>query len=171
MTKSNSQQNDLPLDTVITALGWFSIGLGVAELIAHRQVNAVSGMKAQTGVLRGYGLREIATGIGILTSENPRPWLWGRVAGDVLDVATVAATADTRRQGRLGASFAALLSVGLLDLYAAWRSVPKRARYLTSRYSDQYRVRSGFPRTISEMRGAALKRSQRNQPQSVRAAS
>jgi hypothetical protein len=123
MSNFTSRQTPLSVDTVITALGWFSIGLGVAELVAPGQVSNISGSSPREGVLRGFGLREIVTGIGILTSENPRPWLWGRVAGDVLDVATVAATANTRQGGRLGATFAVLLGVGLVDLYTAWRSM------------------------------------------------
>lgn len=45
---------------------------------------------------------EPATGTGLLTSDNPKPWLWGRIAGDLLDVATVTGTANTRFPGRLG---------------------------------------------------------------------
>ena len=85
-------------------------------------------------------------------ASNPRPWLWGRVAGDVLDVATVAVTADGRKPGRLGSSFAALLGVGLLDLYCAIQSVPQQRRSRVGTNHD-YSKRSGFPRGIEQMRG------------------
>src|SRR3954468_7500493 len=113
----------IPMEQLVRGLGYFSIGLGLTELLAPRQVSRGAGMHRQDDLLRGFGLREIATGIGILTASNPRPWLWGRVAGDVLDVATVAITADGRRPGCLGSSFAALLGVGLLDLYCAIQSI------------------------------------------------
>ena len=45
---------------------------------------------------RACGLREIGTGIGILTSKDPSPWLWARVAGDALDIAAVGGGLVTR---------------------------------------------------------------------------
>jgi hypothetical protein len=155
MTRSASQKSVTSLDSLIAGLGWFSIGLGLAELITPRQVSNAAGMHTQDGLLRGYGLREIATGVGILLSPNPRPWLWGRVAGDVLDVATLATRADTQKQGRLGASAIALFGVGILDLYAAIQSVPKRSRLFSS--GKDYSDRSGFRRPIEHMRGAVLR--------------
>jgi hypothetical protein len=146
----------IPMEQLVRGLGYFSIGLGLAELLAPRQVSRGAGMHGQDTLLRGFGLREIATGIGILTASNPRPWLWGRVAGDVLDVATVAVTADSRKSARLGSSFVALLGVGLLDLYCAMQSVPRQSRR-RSRASHDYSDRSGFPRGIEQMRGSALK--------------
>ena len=63
-------------------LGWFSIGLGVAELVAPGQLARFLGMEERTELIRAYGAREIMTGIGILSQEDPTPWIWGRVAGD-----------------------------------------------------------------------------------------
>jgi hypothetical protein len=168
MTNSLIPKPPVPLKTLVAGLGWFSIGLGLAELIAPRQVSRAAGMAkkdAQDALVRGYGLREIGTGLGILLSRNPRPWLWGRVAGDVLDVATVAATADTRQQGRLGASFGALLGVGLLDLYCAAQSLPQQARRNPAGQSARdYSGRSGFRASAAQMRGAALTRGETAQP-------
>jgi hypothetical protein len=149
-------KTQLPMEELVRGLGYFSIGLGLAELLAPRQVSRGAGMHRQNYLLRGFGLREVATGIGLLTTSNPRPWLWGRVAGDVLDVATVATTADGRRSGRLGSSFAALLGVGLLDLYCAIQSLPQHGRSRVVSNHD-YSKRSGFPRGIEQMRGAAMK--------------
>ena len=66
-------------------LGWFSIGLGVAELLFPKQVSRFSG-NSSTTLLQLFGLREIAAGIGILTSEKPAKWVATRVVGDVLDL-------------------------------------------------------------------------------------
>ena len=71
-------------------LGWFSIGLGAAELMAPHQLARFLGMEEHTQLIRAYGAREIATGIGILTQEDPTPWMWGRVGGDMLDLGTLA---------------------------------------------------------------------------------
>src|SRR5438270_8226586 len=58
-------------------LGWFSIGLGLAELLAPRTMSDLTGVR-NTRLLQCYGLREIATGLGILDSNQPAGWLWAR---------------------------------------------------------------------------------------------
>ena len=69
-------------------LGWFSIGLGLAEMLAPRMLGNQLGMEGKESLLRFYGAREMAAGVGILMSDNPGPWIWGRVAGDALDLAS-----------------------------------------------------------------------------------
>ena len=61
-------------------LGWFSIGLGLAEMLAPRMLTEQMGMQGKESLLRFYGAREMAAGVGILMSDNPAPWVWGRVA-------------------------------------------------------------------------------------------
>jgi uncharacterized membrane protein len=106
-------------------LGWFSIGLGAAEILAPGLIARISGApdsnRSRT-VIRIYGAREIAQGIAILSSM-PRPagWMWGRVAGDVLDIGSVAAGMISR-DGNAGAGIVAmtsLLGVTALDYYCA----------------------------------------------------
>ena len=67
-------------------LGWFSIGLGLAEVLAPRALTRGLGMEGNEELVQAYGLREIVTGIGILSSDQPAPWIWGRVGGDALDM-------------------------------------------------------------------------------------
>ena len=147
----------IPVSSVVTGLAWFSIGLGLAELLAPRRVSKAAGMTKHNTLLRGYGLREIGTGVGLLAAKNPTPWLWARVAGDVVDMATVGITASTRRPGRLSGTFAALLGVGLLDLYAALKAGPSRGtpRRIPQPSGRDYSHRSGFPKDPEAMRGAA----------------
>src|SRR2546421_2615863 len=71
-------------------LGYLSIALGVTELLAPRAVCRAAGLNGMETLVRSYGAREIATGVAILTSHDPAPWIWGRVAGDMADIATVA---------------------------------------------------------------------------------
>src|SRR3954462_7182155 len=78
-------------DTLARGLGYFSIALGVAELVAPAAVCRAAGVRGLDSIIRGYGAREIATGVAILTSHDPEPWIWTRVVGDVADMATVAA--------------------------------------------------------------------------------
>jgi hypothetical protein len=149
---------NLPLTPLIKGLGWFSLALGMAELLAPRQVSRGAGIRRNDTLLQSFGLREIVTGIGILAAANPRPWLWGRVAGDVLDAATVAATAKPNKPARLGISSALLIGAGLLDVYTSLRSAPKRPRAGARTGLKDYSRRSGFPRPPEQMRGRALKR-------------
>jgi len=109
-----------------TALGWFSIGLGLAQLTAPGGVASLVG--AGDGgdnrrLMRGLGMREIASGIGILTKPQPAEWMWARVAGDVMDLALLGATlrSGDARRGRTVAATAAVLGVAALDYYAAQR--------------------------------------------------
>src|SRR5579883_680932 len=88
-------------DELAKGLGYFSLALGVAELIVPRLVCRAAGMRPTRTLIRGYGVRELATGIAIAASHDATPYLWGRVAGDAVDIATVAAA---RRRG-IGPAF------------------------------------------------------------------
>jgi len=78
-------------DGLARSLGWFSIGLGLAEVLAPKQIAKLTGTRNHTGWIRAYGIREIVSGVGILTNPNPAPWLWSRVGGDILDLASLGA--------------------------------------------------------------------------------
>ena len=62
-------------------LGWFSIGLGLAEVLAPRALTRGLGMEGSEQLVQAYGLREIATGIGILSSDQPCPMDLGTCRG------------------------------------------------------------------------------------------
>ncbi len=113
-----------PDGSLTTFLGLFSIGLGLAELTAPRSMARLTGVRFAPALLQAYGLRELASGIGILTSRRPTGWLWGRVAGDVMDLATLAAAyaeADDADRRRVMASAAAVAGVTALDVLCAGR--------------------------------------------------
>jgi len=108
---------------IATGLGWFSIGLGVAELIAPDRMARLIGVKPTSTsrtLLRAFGARELAAGIGILSNDRPTGWVWSRVAGDVMDLSmlgTAMAKDDTDRT-RLNAAAAAVIGVTALDIVA-----------------------------------------------------
>ena len=56
-------------------LGFFSIGLGIAELVAPRVIASLAGARVSPSVIRLYGMREIATGVGLLMAWKRGPWL------------------------------------------------------------------------------------------------
>ena len=112
-------------------LGWFSIGLGVAELMAPDQVARVIGVPAterSTSVLRAMGMREIGAGVAILAASNKAPGLWARVAGDALDLGLLTAgLRDAAADGRRGAiATAGVAGVTLVDLMCARRASDAR---------------------------------------------
>jgi hypothetical protein len=116
------------LDTITTGLGVFSVSLGLAELLAPYAFADAVGTRRGAGLLRAYGLREIGAGVGILTQARKGPWLWSRVGGDVLDLATLCADlpdADDDRRAKLLASVAAVIGVTVLDVYAATKHTAK----------------------------------------------
>ncbi|MBX9583936.1 MAG: hypothetical protein K2X87_26860 [Gemmataceae bacterium] len=105
-----------------TFLGLFSIGLGLWELADPRGVAARTGTP-YPGVIRGYGAREVASGLTILSGRTAGG-LWSRVAGDALDLATAAAAyagadGDADRRRKVVQTIAALLGVTVLDIVAA----------------------------------------------------
>src|SRR5437763_1016651 len=73
-------------DQLVRGLGWFSIGLGLAEFVAPRLVCRFIGVKPRSGLVRLLGVREIASGIGLLSQPEKGPWLKSRVAGDAMDL-------------------------------------------------------------------------------------
>lgn len=106
------------------ALGWFSVGLGFTELTAGKVLADALGLENRAGLLRIYGLREIATGIGILASKDPTPWIWGRVAGDALDIATVATgfqDSKAKQKANLALALAALTGATVTDVMCGQR--------------------------------------------------
>lgn len=105
-------------------LGWFSLGLGLYEMVAPRHLGRILGMEDRAELLRLYGLREIGTGIGILSQRSPgkpAPWVWGRVAGDALDLATLSTglSPDNPKRDNVVAAIAVVAGVTLLDAACA----------------------------------------------------
>jgi uncharacterized membrane protein len=102
-------------------LGWFSVGLGLAELLAPGIMARLTGFPDNGGtrtLLRTYGLRELGAGVGILSAAQPAGWVKARVAGDVLDVASLIAAlgSGSSDKTRLAISTAAVLGVAALDI-------------------------------------------------------
>jgi uncharacterized membrane protein len=102
-------------------LGWFSIGLGLAELLAPRALSRLIGVPCRPWMLACLGLREIATGIGILEGSSRGDWLWARVGGDMMDLGLLGAAlaSDESEPRRIEAAAAAVLSVTALDVLSA----------------------------------------------------
>ena len=146
-------------EALAKGLGIFSIGLGLAELLAPRSFCRAFGMEGQESLFRAYGVRELATGVAIMASHDPTPWMWGRVGGDAIDLATLAAGADPKGWHRgeqtrnLGIAVAAVAGVTVLDAICAVGL--GRDQRLSGPDAYDYGDRSGFPKPPDAMRGAA----------------
>lgn len=113
------------------ALGWFSIGLGVSELVLGGRLSRALGMGTYdtAPVVRTMGLREVATGVAILIAPKHAAGLWARVAGDLIDLGGLwsgLAMPSNPRRGRVALAMGAVAGVTALD-YIAARQLGRRA--------------------------------------------
>jgi|KBSSwiStaDraftv2_1062776.scaffolds.fasta_scaffold01116_6 uncharacterized membrane protein len=104
-------------------LGLLSVGLGLAQVLAPRALGRAIGVGDHPAIMRMVGVREIVTGLGILSERAPGAWAWARVAGDAIDLALLGAAtsspdADPRR---IAAATAGVLGVTALDVYSGKR--------------------------------------------------
>ena len=106
-------------------LGYFSIGLGLAEVLAPTAMARIIGVKKpderNRATMRLMGLREISNGVAILSNQQPEKAMWSRVAGDALDLALLGKTLANpdNDRGRTLFATANVLAVTALDIMAA----------------------------------------------------
>jgi hypothetical protein len=89
----------MKIQSLAVPLGLFSIGLGLLELFAPRRLAAAHGSPEAEPVIKVFGAREIAAGVGILAAPTHPAGLWARAGGDVLDIAAAGA-AVARAEGK-----------------------------------------------------------------------
>lgn len=111
-------------DRLAQGLGWFSIGLGTAQILAPRAMSRLVGVKDAAGnktLMRALGVREIAAGIGLLADPKPTGFAVARVAGDAMDLALLVKTLSNRENDRARVLLAAAVVVGagLIDVLAS----------------------------------------------------
>lgn len=139
-------------DRLARALGWFSLGLGTAEIVAPERIARSLGMEGKERLIRAYGAREIASGIPTL-SVDKHVGLISRVAGDAVDIATLlpAVRSDNPKHRNARMALAAVGAVTLLDIVATAAVLRRHSRSQGQRrdYSD----RSGLPHGTEASRG------------------
>ncbi|WP_210357208.1 hypothetical protein [Sphingomonas beigongshangi] len=143
-------------DRLARALGWFSVGLGLAELAAPGRLARALGLDDKEGLIRAYGVRELASAVPTLSIDKPIG-LAARIGGDALDLATLAPALHRDNPKRHNAAIAAALVAGitLLDI-AAFKGV-KAAHRRDGGAARDYSDRSGLPRGAAASRGLARK--------------
>jgi hypothetical protein len=119
-------------DSLASGLGWFSVGLGLAQIAMPQRVAEIAGIEStpeNIRLMRSFGMRELTSGVGILTQPKPEKWMWSRVAGDLVDLAMlgVALGNDKNKRGRTLGATLAVLGVTGLDILAANQLRKERA--------------------------------------------
>lgn len=105
------QRHAGPARTISTALGWLSIGLGLAELLAPGRVTGRAGMLGDHRLTRALGLSGIAAGVAILAARRRK-----QHAGAGPHASVVNATVTIRRP--------------VEDVYAYFRELSNLPRFM-----------------------------------------
>lgn len=119
-------------------LGLFSMALGMGAVAAPGNIARLIGVPddaAHRDVLMAVGLREIASGIGILSrQQRPTGWLWARVGGDMMDLSllAVALDSDDSDKNRVAVTTAAIAGITAVDLICSCQLSAKDAQEGTS---------------------------------------
>lgn len=142
-----------PADRAGRMLGWFSLGLGITQLLAPKLLTRWLGVEGREGFVRAMGAREIGHGV-LCLSVNDGTGAWSRVGGDMLDLAALASVYrdDNPKKANVALAMGVVAGTALADLAAAQsiRSVHRRDEPPRD-FSD----RSGFPKGVAKARGAA----------------
>ena len=101
-------------------LGWFSLGLGLAEMAVPGRMARGLGLPVSPVLVGLFGMREVGAGVAVLTYPGSPGPVWARVGGDVLDLAVLALhQGGRRRRERATLATAAVLGVTVLDVLCA----------------------------------------------------
>lgn len=135
--------NDIQMARV---LGLLSLGLGATEIAMPRCLSRELGVE-KPHLVEAFGAREVVTGLLALTFPD-RAWpIWGRVAGDVLDLAVLTATLGSGNRRRHNAAWAALgvLGVTLADVAVALALTRREQKALATARRTHRRRKLGTP--------------------------
>ncbi len=106
--------------TLARGLSAFSIGLGIAQLLAPRKLAELIGLNDDhDALMRMLGVRELTSGLGIMQGK-PGHFLAARAAGDFMDLGLLASALRQPRNDRdkLMGAIVAVAAVTALDIVA-----------------------------------------------------
>jgi hypothetical protein len=153
-------------DLMARGLGMLSLMLGAMEVTGARKIAAMLGIRGQERLIMLCGAREILQGAAILAARDPTLWVWVRVAGDALDIGTLAAehyAGNRSRTRSMAVALAGVLGISAMDVMNA-RRLSRENREPWSPAID-FSKRSGLPgRTARPRRGRARRPAASLQP-------
>jgi uncharacterized membrane protein len=112
-------------------LGLAGVALGLVKLLAPRALSRLAGVgdvAVAPPLVRALGAREVVVGVGLIATRRPAPWLWARVAGDVVELALLGAALRRPRANRRRLAGALGVLGGVAALDAALAVAATRAR-------------------------------------------
>jgi uncharacterized membrane protein len=116
-----SSRNQLP--ALASGAGMVILGLGVAQLLAPRQVARSTGIDAHPALVRASGALGIASAVNILNKGRPAPLGLARLACVGLELTLLARSAmrtgSSGRRSRLALTGAGVAAAAMLDMSAA----------------------------------------------------
>jgi uncharacterized membrane protein len=117
-------------ETINRSLGLFSLGLGLAQLLAPRAVGRAIGVGDRPVAMRLCGAREVVSGLGLLSGRAPAAFAMSRVVGDAMDLALLGSSLGSPRanRNRIAAAATAVAGVTAVDLYASKLDVEETRR-------------------------------------------
>lgn len=102
-------------------LGIFSLALGAAELLGARRITRALDADGHEGLVKGFGAREVAAGLGILMQPAVSTGIWNRVLGDVMDLTALGFAARKATGNRaVWGSVAFVVGTTAIDLATAF---------------------------------------------------
>jgi hypothetical protein len=105
------------------ALGWVSIGAGLALVATPRPLMKTFGLGDRPNLGRFLGVRDLVLGAGILRGQNVGAWVRGRAIADALDGALILGGTATGafRRDRAPIGLAAAAGFSALSFWLARR--------------------------------------------------
>jgi uncharacterized membrane protein len=132
-------------------LGWLSLALGAGALYAPRTIARLAGVREHSALIRAIGVRELASGIGILSERRPSGWVKSRVAGDTMDLTLLGLglRGDNPHRGRTIGAVAFVAGVMALDMLAGRQLSKGRPRTIAPGVTALKGGRIAFTKAIA----------------------
>jgi hypothetical protein len=140
-------------DNLARGLGWFSIGLGLTELIAASRLARTFGLERSETLIRAFGVRELGAGMATLSTEK-KAGLWSRVVGDAMDLMTLLTALDSPPRQKTNVKLA-LLAVAGVTAFDVIGALALSAQQRRDNKPKDMSGRSGYPKGIAASRAAA----------------
>src|SRR5690349_13122050 len=113
---TNGRKNSSAMRKIAAGLGWFSVGMGVAEIVAPGAVSKLIGVKRKSSDTRWRGVRKLAAGIGLMQAPQSGMGLLTRAGANVLELSRMRSRSRRRgsNSGRAAIGLAALAGVAAI---------------------------------------------------------
>ncbi len=138
-------------------LGYFGVGLGLAEFLIPGGMARLIGIESDErnrNLLRVMGLREITSGVAVLSKQQPAKAMWSRVMGDAIDLAClgVALANSDNDRGRTLFATTNVLAVTALDVMCA-RQLSKQPETPANEGADEGIIHTRRSVTVNRQPG------------------